>query len=148
MNKSFKSRLKKNDLLIGSWITIPDTNIIEIFSNFSFDWLCIDMEHSSITIKEIPFLTSLIESKNITPIVRIGEHDKNLIKRVMDCGAHGIIVADVRTAEQAKSIINSVKYPPYGTRGVGLYKAQKYGENFDDYNIWLQNESEIGRAHV
>ena len=143
MNKSFKSRLKKNALLIGSWITIPDTNIIEIFSNFSFDWLCIDMEHSSITIKEIPFLTSLIESKNITPLVRIGEHDKNLIKRVMDCGSHGIIVADVRTAEQAKSIINSVKYPPYGTRGVGLYKAQNYGENFDDYNIWLQNESVI-----
>ena len=76
-------------------------------------------------------------------LIEIGEHDQNLIKRVMDCGAHGIIVADVRTAEQAKSIISSVKYPPYGTRGVGLYKAQKYGENFDDYNIWLQNESVI-----
>ena len=36
MNKSFKSRLKKNALLNGSWITIPDTNIIEIFGNFDY----------------------------------------------------------------------------------------------------------------
>ena len=86
-----------NQAKIGTWITTYNPSALDVISKCNFDWICIDMEHSSITIKDIPFLTSLIESKNITPIVRIGEHDKNLIKRVMDCGSHGIIVADVRS---------------------------------------------------
>ncbi len=138
---SLKKKLKLQKVTFGSWITIPDINIVEIFSNYKFDWLCIDMEHSSITIKDIPMMTSIIKNNNISPLVRVGEHNSNLIKRVMDCGADGVIVADVRTIEQAKNIINSVKYPPIGNRGVGLYKAQKYGKKFNEYKRWLQEES-------
>jgi len=141
MKKSIKKNIGKKNPLIGSWITIPDINIIEIFTKFSFDWLCIDMEHSAISIDKIPVLTSLIEAKNISPLVRVGEHNPNLIKRIMDCGAHGIIAADVRTVEEAENIINSVKYPPIGQRGVGLYKAQHYGQGFSDYISWLKSES-------
>ena len=52
MNKSLKSQLKKNSLLIGSWITIPDTNIIEIFSNFGVNStdVCIEEINRYITV--------------------------------------------------------------------------------------------------
>lgn len=143
MKTSIKNKLKKQNLLIGSWITIPDLNIVEIFSNNCFDWLCIDMEHSSITIKDIPMLTSLIEKNNISPLVRLGENNSNLIKRVMDCGAHGVIIADIKNALEAQKAINSVKYPPLGNRGVGLYKAQGYGKDFNHYLKWLKNESVV-----
>ena len=61
----------------------------------------------------------------------------------MDCGAHGVIVADVRTYDEAKNIVDSVKYPPRGKRGVGLFKAQHYGKKFDEYKKWLLEESFI-----
>jgi len=137
---NLKSKLKSKKVLFGSWITIPDINIIEIFTSFNFDWLCIDIEHTSISLNQINKLVTLIESKNIIPLVRIGEKNNNLIKRIMDCGAHGIIVADVRSHKEAKDIIDAVKYPPVGKRGVGLYKAQKYGKEFEKYQKWLKNQ--------
>ena len=140
---NLKSKINKKKTLFGSWITIPDVNIIEIFTSFDFDWLCIDMEHSSISLSDIAIMTSLIESKNIIPLVRVGEKNINLIKRIMDCGAHGVIVADVRSHKEAKEIVDAVKYPPIGKRGVGLYKAQKYGKDFEKYKVWLEKETFI-----
>ena len=40
-----------------------------------------------------------------------------LIQRVLDGGALGIIVPDVRNAEQAREIVRAAKYPPLGERG-------------------------------
>ena len=79
---NLKSKLKSKKVLFGSWITIPDINIIEIFTSFNFDWLCIDIEHTSINLNQINKLVAFIESKNIIPLVRIGEKNNNLIKRI------------------------------------------------------------------
>ena len=74
MKTSIKNKLKKQNLLIGSWITIPDLNIVEIFSNNSFDWLCIDMEHSSIELRDILPLIISIENNGMIPLARVGEN--------------------------------------------------------------------------
>ncbi len=93
-------------------------------SQAGFDWLCIDMEHSSIELKDILPLIISIENNGMVPLVRVGENNPNLIKRVMDAGACGVIVPNVNSADEAIAAVNAVKYPPVGTRGVGLYRAQ------------------------
>ena len=45
-NKTLKNSLINNELTIGSWITIPSPNIVELLSEYKFDWLCIDIEHN------------------------------------------------------------------------------------------------------
>ena len=140
-NNSLKYKLKNNMQTYGSWITISNPLIPEIVSQAGFDWLCIDMEHSSIDIGNALSLVISIENNNIVPLVRVGENNANLIKRVMDVGAHGVIVPNVNSLQDAQNAVQAVKYPPAGKRGVGLYRAQKFGNNFDDYLEWLQNES-------
>ena len=77
----------------------------------------------------------------MVPLVRVGENDPNLIKRVMDLGAHGIIIPNIKTAAEARKAVESVQYPLHGKRGVGVYRAQKFGNNFENYKKWLKNES-------
>ena len=108
-----------------------------------FDWLCVDMEHTVIDYYEAELLIATIQSKGLVPYVRVGENNANLIKRVMDIGAHGVIVPNVNSAEEARQAVESVKYPPSGSRGVGLYRAQRYGRKFKDYLQWLENESVV-----
>ena len=67
------------------------------------------------------------------PLVRVGENNANLIKRVMDAGAYGVIIPNVTSTDEVKNAINAVKYPLEGTRGVGLYRAQGYGKLFNEY---------------
>jgi len=136
-----KDALSNNLQTYGSWVTLAHPLIPEIMSAAGFDWLCIDMEHSSIELRDILPLIISIENNGMVPLVRVGENNGNLIKRVMDAGAYGVIVPNVNSAAEAIAAVNAVKYPPVGTRGVGLYRAQGYGKTFNEYLEWLEKES-------
>lgn len=118
---------------IGSWITINNPSIAEIMADAGFDWLCIDMEHSVTDYFEAQQLMMAIQSKGIKAFVRVGENNQRIIKRVLDAGADGIIVPSVNSVSDAVKAVNAVKYPPFGTRGVGLARAQAYGFGFEEY---------------
>lgn len=141
MKDVLKAKLKKRTITIGSWITLAHPSIAEIMVQSGFDWLVVDMEHSAITLSQAHELIRVISLCGVTPLVRIGENDPTLIKKVMDAGSHGVIVPMVNSREDAEKAVNSVKYPPYGRRGVGLSRAQGYGFDFPGYKRWLQKNS-------
>jgi len=143
MKNPLKTKLQNNQLTIGSWITLGSINIAEIMAQAGFEWLTIDMEHSVITIDVAQNLIQVIDGCGVVPLVRVGENNPNLIKRVMDAGAYGVIVPMVNTQEQAEAAVSAVKYPPVGTRGVGLARAQGYGFDFDDYAATVNDESVV-----
>ena len=118
---------------LGSWITLNHPSIAEIMADAGFDWLCVDMEHSVTDYFEAQQLIMAIQSKGLKAFVRVGENNTRIIKRVLDAGADGIIVPSVNSAAEARKAVESVKYPPYGKRGVGLSRAQSYGFGFEKY---------------
>ena len=130
---NLKKKLENKDLSIGSWITLGHSGVAEIMSNAGFDWLAIDLEHSSISIKEAEELIRIIDLSNVTPLVRLTSNNPDLIKRVMDAGAKGIIVPMVNSIEDARQAIDSAYYPPKGKRSFGLARAQGYGSKFEEY---------------
>ncbi|MCX8130824.1 MAG: aldolase/citrate lyase family protein [Clostridia bacterium] len=138
---NLKQKLQKKELTIGSWISIGHPNVAEIMAQSGFEWLTIDLEHSAISISQAQELIRVIELSDVVPLVRIGENDPTIIKRVMDAGAHGIIVPMVNSKEEAEAAVSAMRYPPVGKRGVGLSRAQKYGYGFDDYRKWVENDS-------
>ena len=140
---NLKSKLQNHAVTVGSWISIAHPAIAEIMSDAGFDWLTVDLEHSVITIREAEELIRIISLKGVTPLVRLTSNDPNQIKKVMDAGAHGVIVPMVNSRELAEAAVRSVKYPPIGTRGVGLARAQGYGTRFEEYVDWLRDESVV-----
>ena len=111
-NNSLKECFATGRLTLGSWITIGHPSIAEIMVKAGFDWLTVDMEHSAITLYQAQQLIQIIELSGVTPLVRVGENNPNLIKRVMDAGAHGVIVPMVNTKEDAINAVKATKYPP------------------------------------
>ena len=138
---NLKKRLMNRELTIGSWITIGNTVVAEIMARAGYDWLTLDMEHSAITIDIAQDLIRVIELCGVAPLVRVGNNDSTIIKRVMDAGAHGVIVPMVNSRDDAEKAVASVQYPPKGFRGVGLARAQKYGTDFEGYKKWNEKES-------
>lgn len=141
MPKSLKKRLKKRELTIGSWLQIGSPIVAEIMAQAGFDWLVVDMEHSAISIDNAQTLIQVIDLAGCAPLVRLSSNDPTLIKRVMDAGSHGIIVPNVNSANDAVAAVKAVRYSPDGTRGVGLWRAQGYGFDFDKYKQWQASES-------
>jgi 2-keto-3-deoxy-L-rhamnonate aldolase RhmA len=140
---TLKDRLKDRELTVGSWLTIGNTTVAEIMARAGYDWLTIDMEHSAITLDIAQDLIRVIELCGVAPLVRVGVNDATLIKRVMDAGAHGVIVPMVNSREDAEKAVASVQYPPAGFRGVGLARAQKYGTDFEGYKKWNERQSVV-----
>ncbi|MDO8581181.1 MAG: aldolase/citrate lyase family protein [Candidatus Omnitrophota bacterium] len=140
-NFTLKQKIKNSELTIGSWITTNSPNIAEVMLKSHFDWLTIDVEHSALTIGDVQHLVRVIELSGTPALVRVGENNENLIKRVMDTGATGVIVPMVNTKEDALKAVKAAKYPPVGTRGVGLARAQGYGLEFGKYKNWVNQES-------
>lgn len=143
MKNTLRTKIRNNELTIGSWITLGHTSIAEIMAKAGFDWLVIDIEHSVITLSMAQQLIQVIEGCGVVPLVRVGENNPNIIKRVMDAGAYGVVVPMVNTRQQAEAAVKAVKYPPVGTRGIGLARAQGYGNKFDEYASSVNEESVV-----
>jgi 2-keto-3-deoxy-L-rhamnonate aldolase RhmA len=128
-----KQKLIKGMPTFGSWIMIGDLASAEIMADAGFDWITVDMEHTSITYESLPVLVSGIRSHGVEAFVRIEDNDPVVIKRVLDCGAGGIIVPLINSAGEAERAVKAAKYPPDGVRGISLGRASGYGSNFQDY---------------
>ena len=135
--------MNKNKVSLGSWITLGHFSIAEIMSRAKFDWLCVDLEHSVISLYEAEKLISSIESNGCIPYVRVGMNDPLIFKRVLDAGANGIIIPMINNVEDAENAVKYSKYPPIGSRGVGLARAQGYGFDFENYSKNINEEIKI-----
>jgi 2-keto-3-deoxy-L-rhamnonate aldolase RhmA len=141
MKNIVKQKLNNGKVSLGSWLTLSHGAIAEIMAESGFDWLAIDMEHTVIGIQDVEPLVRAIEASGGVPLVRLSSNDPVLVKRVMDTGSYGVIVPMVNTREEAEKAVRSVKYSPEGDRSVGLYRAQGWGERFDEYKNTVNKES-------
>ncbi len=140
---SLKTRLARQELTIGSWITLGHPSVAEIMAKAGFDWLVLDTEHSVLELSEVQAIIQVLDGQQCPAIVRLTSNHPDQIKRVMDAGASGIMVPMIKSAEDARAAVNAVYYPPEGTRGVGLARAQGYGASFQAYRQWLRDNAVI-----
>ena len=140
--RDFKARLAAGERLFGTMITLPTPATAEILAGLGFDWFFIDGEHGPLGISEILSILQAV-SHRVACIVRVPEAAEVPIKKVLDIGAHGIIVPQVNSVEQAEDVVRWAKYSPQGARGVGLARAHGYGSNFADY---LEMQTTIFRS--
>jgi 2-dehydro-3-deoxyglucarate aldolase len=135
----FRTRLHSGESLFGTILTIPSAEIVEILVEAGYDWFFVDLEHSSMTAREAQLLLQ-VSAGRVPCLIRTENHQELVIRKALDVGADGIIVPQVNSAEVAQHIVAVAKYPPVGTRGAGLGRAQGYGFTFKDY-VERANES-------
>jgi 2-keto-3-deoxy-L-rhamnonate aldolase RhmA len=134
-----KEKLHQKKVTLGSWITLAHTSIAEIMASAGYDWLVVDLEHTTISIEQAGELIRVIDLCGVAPLVRLTSNHPDQIKRVMDAGAHGIVVPMVNSVDDARKAVAATRYAPQGSRGVGLARAQKFGVGFSDYLQWQKD---------
>jgi 2-dehydro-3-deoxyglucarate aldolase/4-hydroxy-2-oxoheptanedioate aldolase len=132
MNPTFAERIRRGEQLIGALLSLPCPELAEGLLDCGFDWVWIDLEHSALSLREAQQL--LIAARGRAPaLVRIPANDPVWIKQVLDLGPDGIIVPQVQTAAEAERALAAAKYPPRGTRSVGVGRAHGFGTRFAEY---------------
>lgn len=114
-----KESLAAGKLVLGMSVRQSRTvDIASIAKNSGFDFLWIDMEHSSISLDTAIQLCLASIPWGITPLVRVQSKHGFHLSRVLDGGAMGVIVPHVDTADEARKITDACLFRPRGGRGV------------------------------
>jgi 2-keto-3-deoxy-L-rhamnonate aldolase RhmA len=116
-----KRALQGGEVQIGTWInTLGLPQITQMLATAGFDFVYIDMEHSSFSIQTVGDLCYAALAAGLVPIVRPAGKASHLMSRPLDAGAMGLLIPHVDSREEAEAVIRAVKFPPEGERGVTL----------------------------
>jgi len=125
---TIKSQLAAGKVPVGTFLFEFNTpGIARIVAEAGADFVVFDMEHTGWSVETIRTLLATSRCTALVPIVRVPATEYDFIARVLDVGAMGIMVPMVESAEQARTIVASAKYPPAGRRGAA------FGVAHDDY---------------
>ena len=117
---------------IGSWLNLGSPQAGEVMAAAGFDWLAVDAEHSPVGITEIANMFRAIESRGVTPVVRVWDHAPETIGRVLDAGAFGIVPPHVSTPEQAGANCPSLPLSATGEAVFGIGSSGDIGSRLQD----------------
>ncbi|WP_436895651.1 HpcH/HpaI aldolase family protein [Mammaliicoccus sciuri] len=146
-----KEKLNKEQQVIGGFLSLNHTSIVEMMGYSHFDFVVIDNEHGAFSEPDISELVKVSKYVGLTPIVRtVNKSDK--IQKVLDSGAHGIQIPMVNNKEEAEYAVQCTLFPPLGNRGVsysipaakyGLYNGREYLDHANkQLTIAIQIETE------
>ncbi|WP_347355080.1 aldolase/citrate lyase family protein, partial [Intrasporangium sp.] len=110
--------------LVGMWVCSGSPLVAEICAGAGLDWLLVDMEHSPNGLGSVLAQLQAVAAYRVTPVVRVATGDTVTIKQVLDLGAQNLLVPMVSSADQARTVVEAVRYPPRGRRGVGSALAR------------------------
>lgn len=112
-----ESRWRDGDDLDGLMVPIPATPLIEIAGNLAYDFVILDAEHGPGDATVLHHHIATAHAVEIAALVRIHPSEFAAIPRILDLGADGIVLPDIRTAEQAVAAAALAHFAPRGTRG-------------------------------
>jgi 2-dehydro-3-deoxyglucarate aldolase/4-hydroxy-2-oxoheptanedioate aldolase len=116
-----KQALAAGEVALGTMLFEFDTSSIgRLAAAAGAQFVVIDQEHSGWSVETVRRLVAFGRSSGIVPIVRPPATAYHLLARPLDVGALGLMVPMVGSAEQARTIVSSAKFPPVGRRGFGL----------------------------
>ena len=133
MNNTVKERLAAGEVCIGAWLTVCSIEVAEALASLGFDWMAVDMEHGSSAVADAEQAFIAMERHGCAPFVRMPSADPYLARRLLDAGAHGLLIPVVEDAGAFAEFASHCLYPPAGRRGVALERFNRWGDDFGDY---------------
>ena len=125
----FKARLTSDTPQLGLWLAMSTGYAAEIAASVGFDWLLIDGEHAPNDLLTINEQLMALSGHDVSAVVRLPQNDPALIKQMLDLGAQSLLCPMVNSADEAREIVEAMRYPPRGMRGVGHMLGRASGFN-------------------
>lgn len=120
LRNHMKEKLARGEVVASMTVRLARSiEIAQIALTAGFDTLYVDLEHNTLSIDTCCQICIAAQSIGITPLVRVPANTPDHIGRVLDGGAMGVITPHVRSAAEARAVVDLVKFPPLGQRSAG-----------------------------
>jgi len=133
MLNDLRNKVKAGNATVGVWQMTSDVSTTCVMASLGFDWIVVDLEHSMIDLGRVESIFIAAERYDVVPLVRLPNMDPYLARRLLDSGAQGILIPVVEEAKKLSNFIKHCLYPPKGKRGLGLIRANLWGDELEKY---------------
>lgn len=130
----FRARLTGRERLLGTFLKTATSHATEILGGAGFDFVVVDAEHAPFSGSDIDLLMLAARAAGIASVVRVASADDAHLLQALDCGAAGVLVPHVASAERLRAIVSACRYQG-GTRGfsnsprAGDYGARGFADH-------------------
>src|SRR5687767_9136882 len=114
-----KKALRAGQPSVGTWLSLGSVTAARFLARCGFAWLTVDIEHSLVDWETATHMFASIADAGCTALARVPANRHDHIKRVLDNGAHGVVVPMVNSRAEAEAAVSACLYPPRGDRSVG-----------------------------
>src|SRR5438270_2438929 len=129
-----KRALKAGEASVGAWLSLGSITASRFMARAGFAWLTVDLEHTLVDWETATHMFASIADAGCIALARVPSSRHENIKRVLDNGAHGVVVPMVNSRRQAEESVAACLYPPRGNRSVGgSVHALNFGTSAVDY---------------
>ena len=149
-----KEKWENGGIAIGTLVKSVDPVHTEIFSQMGFDFLWIDLEHSSKSLETFAELTRAARIGHADILARPARWEYMRMGRLLEAGADGIMYPRCESAEEAAEAVKWAKFYPEGERGFdggsadnnyGYYPTGDYTRSANE-NTWMIVQVESPQA--
>lgn len=130
---SLRIKWNAGEETLGLWVSSPSSVNAEVAARQEVSYVCIDTQHGVNDYMVAAQMFQAIELAGNTPITRVPWNEQGIIGKMLDAGAHGVIVPMVNNRAEAEAVVRSVRYAPEGSRSWGPMMA---GMRHADYKNW------------
>lgn len=123
--ETFKQQLNQKELL-GTFVKTPHPHIIEVLALAQLPFIILDAEHAPFDRTTLDQCILAARANQLPCLVRVENSAPSTLLNALDCGATGVQVPHVCSAEQAEKIVRQCHYGHGGRGYAGSSRAAQY----------------------
>lgn len=122
-----KRALEAGTPVFGLINSVAAPLLVEMIGYAGYDFVIIDLEHTCMNLETVEHALRAAECTGVTALVRVPASDPQVILRVLDAGAQGVVIPHVNSADEARLAVSASRYHPLGSRGISGGRTTGFG---------------------
>lgn len=139
MHNAVAAKVRAGQPVLGTFFHTASPIVAECLGYAGLDYIIIDGEHGLATPRDTHDLIRAAKASGTTPFVRVGDAQRTSILPMLEAGAMGLIIPNVRSVEEAREIVRHGKYTPLGERGISAAPGSRF---------WTEEHAKQGWPHL
>ncbi len=123
---SFRKRLVSGETVTGTFLKTPSSIVCEVLGKSALDVVCVDAEHAPFGRLEVDRCIAALRAADMPSLVRVASDSPHDIRAALDCGANGVVVPHVTSADQAEAAVRAARFGEGGRGYAGSPRAAGY----------------------
>ena len=147
-NNPLYEKMRRGEKVLGAFFNLGSVPAVEVLAQSGLDFIMFDSEHGPCDVESMSAFVIASEARDITPIIRVKDGQRNSVLKMLDIGAMGVLVPFIKTVDEVRQLVSYGKYRPVGDRGYGMTRKNCYcldpiTKRAEDYFEWANRETMI-----